>query len=403
MNQPLQTVEAASIANQALVTLDPETYAAAVYEPFSARLQTAIANAEGVSYNIQTKEGMAVAKEHRAILRTIRIDADKERAARKAPITAIGKLLESKYTELENAVTPYEDKFHADIKTEEDRIETEKAAKLKAEEDAKAAIQANIDAIKNKPLDVMNKSVAEIEEAIAELSPLIPTPAEYGERFIEAEYALKATLDTLNSILSGKKAQEQLDAQNKAAAEAAQAASKEQARIDAIKAKIQLIKNYIMDGAECETSQQVSHITEKVSALIIDPIEYQEFTDSAIEAQKTVINGLARQESALFNIEAAEAKIIADANAAVLEKVRLADLVKEQVNPSTSLQNVLEVAAPIEIQQVFSPETMVMHFKGVEPSVNDLVNAVAKAFGADTMMAHRWLINADFTKYQQAA
>jgi len=413
MSKPLQTVEAGSVANQALVTLDPEAYAAAVYEPFKARLDAEIANSTGITYNIQTKEGMAVAKEHRAILRAIRIDADKERAARKAPITAIGKLLESKYTELESAVTPHEDKFHADIKAEEERIETEKAAKLKAEEDAKAAIQNKIDAIKNKPLEVMNKSVADIEEAIAELSPLVPTPAEYGERFIEAEYALKATLDTLASILSGKKAQEQLEAQNRAlqaeqaAREAeAQLAAREQARVDRIKAKIQAIKNNIITASECDFSNQISFLMATVDDLVIGEQEYQEFTAEAAEIKAKTFNALKRQHDSLLQAEQEEAEAAAKAKAEqarelskeILENGVVVDAsipdgdavtnaFVDSVNTGTGALSV----SVNEQNEVTTSHVSLAKATGKRPTAQAIINLVATTYKVDSSTAQRWL------------
>jgi|GEM_PF-1359821 len=413
MSKPLQTVEAGSVANQALVTLDPEAYAAAVYEPFKARLDAEIANSTGITYNIQTKEGMAVAKEHRAILRAIRIDADKERAARKAPITAIGKLLESKYTELESAVTPHEDKFHADIKAEEERIETEKAAKLKAEEDAKAAIQNKIDAIKNKPLEVMNKSVADIEEAIAELSPLVPTPAEYGERFIEAEYALKATLDTLASILSGKKAQEQLEAQNRAlqaeqaAREAeAQLAAREQARVDRIKAKIQAIKNNIITASECDFSNQISFLMATVDDLVIGEQEYQEFTAEAAEIKAKTFNALKRQHDSLLQAEQEEAEAAAKAKAEqarelskeILENGVVVDAsipdgdaitnaFVDSVNTGTGALSV----SVNEQNEVSTSHVSLAKATGKRPTAQAIINLVATTYKVDSSTAQRWL------------
>lgn len=426
MNKPLQIVEAASIADQALVTLNPENYAAAVYEPFKARLQTAIANAADVTYDIKTKEGMAIAKEHRAILRAIRIDADKERAARKAPITAIGKLLESKYTEIENEVSPYENRFHADIKAEEDRIEAEKAAKLKAEEDAKAEIQAKIDAIKNKPLEVMNKSVADIEEAIAELSPIIPTPAEFGERYIEAEYALKATLDTLASILSGKKAQEQLEAQNRALqeeqaakAEEAALAAKEQARVDSIKANIQAIKNYIITASECETSDQISKLNNELSNLIINESSYQELYTEALEVKAKTLNALKRQYDALLLSEKetvsenaaaehivnannmTETKSIPEGDGIVNDTISEADFKQvftDAVNIGTGVMSVsvndknVVTASHMKVDQTI----------GKRPTLVELVDCVATAYRVDSYTAYEWLVT-EFSKQAKAA
>jgi len=387
MNAPLQTVEAEKIASQELVTLDPKTYVAAVYEPFSNRLQAAIKSSSKVTYAIATKEGMATAKECRALFRTIRLDCDKERAARKAPIIAIGKLLESAYTEIETAVKAHEEKFDADIKAEEQRLEDEKAAKLKAEEQAKAAIQNKIDAIKNKPLGVMNKTVADIEEAIAELSPLIPTPAEFGERFIEAEYALKGALETLNSILAGKKAQEQLEAQNKAAEAEAAEQAKEAARVDGIKAKIQNIKNYIIKGSDCDFSSQLASLAEELELISITEKEYQEFTEEALAAASKSMQFLLKQKAVLLNTEleekaakeAAEIKARQELEAKIIAEAKNDDgAVVDATFNESDFKNVF--AEPI--QKIANAK---------RPTAQAIIALVATTYKVEAKTAERWL------------
>jgi putative phage-type endonuclease len=109
-----------------------------------------------------------------------------------------------------------------------------------------------------------------------------------------------------------------------------------------------------------------------------------------------------------------EAKIIAEANADVLEKVRLSELAKEQTDAKQETLGALDMSSGVGrlgtgvgyIDSVVTGSqnsVNIQHFQGVEPSASDLVKAVAKSFGADEMLAHKWLLEADFTKYQQAA
>jgi len=389
MNAPLQTVEANNIASQELVTLDPKTYVAAVYEPFSNRLQAAIKSSSKVTYAIATKEGMATAKECRALFRTIRLDCDKERAARKAPIIAIGKLLESAYTEIETAVKAHEEKFDADIKAEEQRLEDEKAAKLKAEEEAKAAIQNKIDAIKNKPLEVMNKTVADIEAAIAELSPLIPTPAEYGERFIEAEYALKGALETLNNILAGKKAQELIEAQNKAAAEKAEAENKEAQRVDGIKAKIQNIKNYIIKASDCDFSGEVASLAEELELISITEKGYQEFTEEALAAASKSMQFLLKQKKIMANEEREEAEAKAQAADKARQELE-AQIIAEAKNDDGAVVDATFNES--DFNNVFEvKEQPAVQVGSVRPTAQAIIALVATTYKVDTATANRWL------------
>lgn len=304
MNE-LQTKTKKSVASKALVTLDPEQYATAVFEPFKARIEAAIGKFAGVTYDIKSKEGMDIAKEGRATFRDIRIESDKERTLRKEPLITAGKLLQSKYVEIAEAVQPHEEKYDVAIKAEEDRIQAEKDAKIKAEAEAKAAIQNKIDAIKNKPIDLINSTIADIESEIEALSPLVATKEEYGERYVEVEYLLKLTVDTLNNMLSGKKAQEELAQQQAQAAEQAVNLAKEQSRIASIKAKIQSIKNLIIDGSEKDTSAEIKPIIQKLKEVVISEIEYQEFYKEAFDAYAKTSSVLHRQMDMLINSESA--------------------------------------------------------------------------------------------------
>jgi hypothetical protein len=279
----------------ALVTIDPTSYVAAVYEPFSKRLADAVAKVEGVEYDVTTTAGMKTAKEYRALFRVIRIEADKERAARKAPILAVGKLLDSRNAEIEKAIEPHESKFDAEIKAEERRNEDERAAKLKAEEERRTLIQSRIDAIRNKPLQAISLGADDTDAMVAELSQMVADEETYGERFVEAEVAIKSTAEQLKQMVIGKRVQEEL-----AEAQAKQQA--EQSRIDAIRGRILAIKNLILDAAECDCSAKINAVLEIATNTVIDG-SFQEFEQGAQQAKATTITSITRQRDAILHSE----------------------------------------------------------------------------------------------------
>jgi hypothetical protein len=397
MNSDIQTTEAKDIAAQPLVTLVPETYVQAIYEPFNNRLEAAIAQSKDVKYNIQTKEGMEVAVKHRAIFRAIRIEADKERKARKAPIDEIGKLINRTYETIETAVTPHESKFDGDIKAEEARLEEEKAAKLKAEKEAEAAVQNRIDAIKNKPLQLLNSSVEDIESAIAELSVIIPTPADYAERYIEAEYALKSTIDSLNSMAAGKRAQAQLAEQQEQALAAQQAQATEQSRVDAIKGKIQGIRNFIITGSECETSDELTKLIVHLDGMETTAAQYQEFEHEAVAAIAKTLGVLTRQRDILRSTEEAEkAKPV----------VEIAPQVTQQAPSSPTLVSSIKPIAAESVSRGSDSAvavTQTQYFAGATPTANELVCILAASLHVDEALAHKWLCETNFLEYKKAA
>jgi hypothetical protein len=163
MSAQLTTTEKKSVST--LLTLTPEQYVAEVFNPFRAELALLKAEAEGITYDITTTAGMKIATEHRAKFRQVRVDAEKARKERKAPILEIGKLLDSRYKELEAEISPLESRFDSDIKAEEARKEAERQAKIKAEQERVAAIQAKIDWIRSQPLKAIGMPAASIRHA----------------------------------------------------------------------------------------------------------------------------------------------------------------------------------------------------------------------------------------------
>lgn len=412
MNTKLEILNTNEVAQSALVTLQPKAYAATVYAPFKARLADAIQKSENVAYDVKTPEGMTVAKEHRAIFRAIRIEGEKSRKSHKDPIIAIGKLLDSKYAEIEAAVTPHENKFDADIKAEEARREEEKAEKIRIEEEAKTAVQNRIDAFKNKPIELLNASIETIERAIADLSPIYPTKEEFGDRVIEAEYAIKVALDSMQSLLDGKRAQTQIATQQAEAAKAQQAELAEQSRVDGIKSKIQTIKNYIIDAADADLSSEIDLLIARLNNIEINADVFNELESDAQAAKDKAINALGRQRDSMADAEAA---LLAKQKAAEtiptvfiadnkkLEAERVAKAKQEEAyKPDMTLDEVMSIALP---RNEAAPEitgtelSIAANFKTriqAMPSVNDIVTCVSNHFMVSPMVAQEWLIDSDF-------
>lgn len=190
----------------ALVEIDPPAYVLEVYRPFHDRLELAIKQADAARYDINTRGGMNLALQMRALFRGIRIDGEKQRKKFKAPFLETGKLLDSKYAEFEAKVAQYEISFDEDIKAKEKEIELAKAA----EQERKDHIQALIDGIKVAPLACMTMTSEQTQVAIDELLSATPHGDVFAERADEAALVLKTTLEQLGAMLAGKQAQEEI-------------------------------------------------------------------------------------------------------------------------------------------------------------------------------------------------
>ena len=208
MNQLVKTTD--------LMTIDPKHFVAETYQPFTEALEAAIAKAPTLTYEISTKQGMTVAKEGRAIFRDIRIALEKKRAAAKAPILEIGKLLDSRAKEIVQRIEPFEEQFDKDIKVEESRIEAEKAAKAKAEAERQERIQVLIDGIRNAPAFGAMCTADQLDDALYTLRQTDITEEAFAERKDEAIFVMAQSIKQMESMLEGKKAQEELQAQQEA-------------------------------------------------------------------------------------------------------------------------------------------------------------------------------------------
>jgi hypothetical protein len=269
----------------ALITYDPEKYAAEVYQPFADRLTTAIDSVKTINYDIKTTAGMAVAVKARATFRDLRVKAEKVREARKAPIIKIGKLLQSGYAGLEARITPLEELFDEDIQTE-----TKRKAEVKAEADRVeavrvAAIRAKIAEIVGIPAKHAASTSAELTSVLQVLATREVERDEFAELTNEARTAVEYVAVELMALRDSVKARELAEEQRLAAIEA------ESKRIEAERAELAELR-----AAAAETARLAAIENERIA------------NEQAIEA-KRLADLAAAQEAA-----AAALRVKADAN-----------------------------------------------------------------------------------------
>lgn len=385
----------------AIVTIDPQSYVAEVFAPFQKRLDAAVASAtsariitdggevlylgeDGTTHQITTKIGMELAKAKRRILKAIRIDSDKERATRKAPILTIGKLLDSRYKEIEAAVTPLEELFDADITAEEKRIEDEKAAKIKAEAERQAAIQTRLDAIKGAPIKALNMTADEATSMLAELELAQPVKELFGERYVEAELALETSIAQLKAMIEGKRAQEELARhvaeqraeQERQAAEAARLQAEAEARAKADR-----------EAEEAIARAELARQQEEIAA------QRAEIARQQAELRKQ------QEESARLAAELAskEAEATAKADREAAEKMAAEEAERaEAAKPVAEVAQVIEAPAPSNVVNLAPANP-------VRPSDTQIIMSVAAAFNASNSQAARWIVEVAENMTEEAA
>lgn len=414
----------------ALVTLDPEAYTAAVFNPFVARVKAAKQTvAETPVYDITTKAGLATATKLRALFRKIRTEGDAERKLRTEPVTKIQKRLIEEFAKLKAEVEPFEARFDAEIEAENKRLEAVAEAKRQEEAARVAALQDKVRAIGARTADAVGKTPDEIAAIRAEVMAIDPTEAEYEELAGAALRVQRETLVELDRLHAAAVEQQRKDDEaerNRLELERLREDKAKAERAAAIRERITGVKSL----AEFESREPASDV---IKARIVKAVEIEISEDSfgdQVEIAQLVMNGVRdklnvalvaamdREQAAATKAEA-ERQRLADErakqeqtereNARLREQLAEANRIAEERDRQTAadLAEREEAALPPKPAPVaFIPTVHVADVAEIVAGVADLptdisapkrptdaeiVRAVADAFHVDSAIAKSWI------------
>lgn len=327
-----------------LLTIKPEAYVVEVFKPFKKELAAAVRNASKTpEYDITTTAGLSVAKQLRKSFSTIRTTAENTRKERKAPIIQIGKLLDTKYAELETEIREHEDKYDAQVKSEEARKERIKQEELARERARIEAIENRLANIRAIPSRHLQSSSDVIRKEIDAQSTLVLDPADYDEFHEDAIAAVNAVLVELERM-------------RKLAAER----EEEARRIEVERAELARLK------AEKEQAER------KLAAEAAAKAEEERLRQAAIDAER---------EASARRIAELEAQLAASKQ----EPIPAAPEVR-----APSLAKVVTMAAPAEIAKVIIPDA-------ARPSDDEIIEVLALRFRVHESKVIEWLCAMDLT------
>ncbi|RFP19137.1 hypothetical protein [Duganella sp. BJB475] len=330
----------------ALLTIKPEEYVAQVFAPFRSKLAALKAEADTIHFedtrmfdaphryvDISTTEGMATAVKVRAGFRDdVRLDAEKTKTARKAPVLQIGRLIDSTFKEIIEEAAPYEGKFDAVIKAEEKRKAEVKAAKERAEAERIGGIKTAIEAIRTLPARAEGKSAEELRALLERVAARAITKEEFAEFTDEARGALDAAGPELVAMFNAAQQRELIAAQEEAArvAETARLAA-EQATADKRRAD--------------EAAENARVAAENAAAA-------QRLADQQAEIDRQRAELAAQQAAAQAERAAAEQARVAAETKAQLEQKAAAAAAERQANEQAAAARAererLDVVAAVE-------------------------------------------------------
>ena len=184
-------------------------------------------------FDATTTAGMAAAKAARLEIRGYRSALEKTRADLKAPLLAQGQWIDAEAQRIAAELLAIESPIDATIKAEEKRKAEEKAARERAEAARVAALQAQIDAIRRRVLDVANRDAAAIRSALADARAFEPDPDAFAERWPNAMKAVAEVRLALDTLLAEREAREAREAEEEAGLRARQQElARQQAELD---------------------------------------------------------------------------------------------------------------------------------------------------------------------------
>lgn len=167
-------------------------------------------------YEVTTVKGMEAAKKDRAEVRGYRVALEKLRVELKAPALERSRLIDAEAKRITAALEAIENPIDEQIKKEEQRKESERLAKIKAEEDRIANIREMIaELFTDKVVTLSGCDSVAIAKAAAAMGDVEIT-ADYMELHAEAEKAKSDAIAKLGELCRAAEAREQEAARLKA-------------------------------------------------------------------------------------------------------------------------------------------------------------------------------------------
>lgn len=154
----------------------------------------------GVQFDVATTEGNKAARAARQRCVSIRTSADMAYGDWNKPMLDKQRMMRAKLTEIKSSVKEIEDPIDAQIKAEEKRKADEKAERERIEAERQAAIQTDIDAIKNMAIDNVGMHSTVLAAMVDVCLDIKITLERFDTRAGEAEITKQQTLAQLRQM-----------------------------------------------------------------------------------------------------------------------------------------------------------------------------------------------------------
>lgn len=194
-----------------LLTMEPKQYVDTAFADLDKELAGAVENVGKVVHDVTTASGMEAAKEGRKTFRQLRWVADRLHKEYKAPVLQLGRLIDSRYNQIKDAIAPYELHYDKAIEAEEERLAVLARAREHAEMERIATIERRIAGISSMPAQALGRSSSIIETLLIALDEMVIDASYYAEyEQLAQEAKNKAAADLNRALLQTRAAEANL-------------------------------------------------------------------------------------------------------------------------------------------------------------------------------------------------
>lgn len=155
-------------------------------------------------FEVETRDGMAMAKNARSEIRGYRTAVERMRVELKTPLLEKGRMIDAEAKRITAELVAIEEPIHRAIKTEEDRKERERQEKASAEAARVAEIRIRIGAIRQQMTEAMGKGTEAIREAMDWTNNYQPDPAVFMEFLPDAIAERNEVREILKTMLADR-------------------------------------------------------------------------------------------------------------------------------------------------------------------------------------------------------
>jgi hypothetical protein len=315
----------------------------------------------GVVFDVTTPKGMAEAKAARKEIAGPRIEVERIRKEAKAPILELGRKLDAEAKRITGELEKIEGPIDRQIVGEENRIEAERQAAIKAEQDRVANHLKRLDAIRDRVrLGAQAKSAAQVSELMNEVDSLVidATWQEYADAAADAKAEAFTQLDKM--------------------LEAAVAREKEDQRLREERAEL--------DKRRAEQEAR-------------DKVERERAAAETAAANKK----LADERAAFEAEQAAERARVAAENARIAAEQAAAQKVIDDQRAEIEARQRQEREAREEAQRKEAADAMERERLNFKPTAESIVQVLCTTYGRDADTVTGWLREYFGSKARKAA